>query len=218
MLTIEPHTFQDYAVLPNMDGTDVGILTERDHACLAELGDCLIRANAHTRFGATLLHSHFPIHDGETLVEEVASDLTSITLQPRRYAACGLAATNVCFQLGEISSEHVRLVGLEFTQSLCSVSPISDLDSDNLSRFAQVLKRHGMLRRFGVRLLHDPLQLNGRVLLETCDEAERVLSCTICSRDGVDFKHSVATVFRWEMTNDQNDKNWTINQGCMQFC
>jgi hypothetical protein len=163
MLTVQPHSSQDYADLPNIDASDVGILSQEDLACLNELGDYLLRSKANERFGATLLHSHFPVRDDETLIEEVTSGAECITLRPSRSAASNLSAMNLCFEHGGVSAKEIRLIGLEFTsaRSLCGVPPISDSDTDVLTGFGQILKRHGKSRRFGMRLLYDPLNLKG---------------------------------------------------------
>jgi hypothetical protein len=71
MLTIRHHGSHDYAMLPDIDTTDVGIITADDHACLDEVGSCLLGAKVQSRFGVTLLHTHFPIYDDEMLLEEV---------------------------------------------------------------------------------------------------------------------------------------------------
>jgi hypothetical protein len=71
MLALRHHNSRDYAMLPDIDDSDAGTLTLADQVCLEEIGDCLLRSNANSRFGVTLLHSHFLIDDDETFVEEV---------------------------------------------------------------------------------------------------------------------------------------------------
>jgi hypothetical protein len=170
---------------------------------------------ANERFGATLLHSHFPVRDDEILVEEAQVDSQLITLRPLSGAWPGLTATSVCFEgVGDAFS----LVGLEFTpeDSLMDVRPLGGQDRDVLADLREVLHRHGKIGRFGVRLLHDPLELGGRVLLETCDSASRVLACRTTTEDDPGFAGAVPTLFQWEAVWAHDDL--TTGQGCMQFC
>ena len=69
MLTIRDHGVEDYAALPDMDGTDVDVLGEDDRACLEELGQYLAATDASQRFGIWLLHKHFQPAAGEVFVE-----------------------------------------------------------------------------------------------------------------------------------------------------
>jgi hypothetical protein len=220
MIALRRHTATDYAGFPDIDATSVGILDERDTVCLGEVGECLLRFGANRRFGVGLLHSHFPIESGETLVEEAHTDAQMIILRPEHAAPPGLFATSVCFDDAGISHRDLRLVGLEFApkQALAGIYPINDLDDDVLVSVAGILHQHGKIARFGVRLLHDPLKLNGRVLLETCDSVERALTCKSTAEDDPAFAHSIATVFCWEGPRSQTGDGSTVNQGCMQFC
>jgi hypothetical protein len=220
MIALRRHDHKDYAELPNIDATNVGTLDEGDTACLGEVGECVLQSKANRRFGVGLLHSHFPIDSDETLVKEVHADAEVITLRPMRNAPSSLFATTACFDdAGFSRRDHLRLVGLEFApkQALAGIVPIGDLDRHVLAGLASILHRHGKIRRFGVRLLHDPLKLNGRVLLETCDSINRVLTCRSTAGDDPAFVQSIATVFCWEEAGAQKDGS-TVNQGCMQFC
>jgi len=215
MLAIRPHRSQDYAQLPNIDEYDGGVLTPEDEDCLSDLGHLVLSLNAYERFGVTLLHRHFSVRDNETLIEELSGP-NSLTLRPRDSGTSGLTPTNISF---ESHAEDLRLIGLEFTSAplLCGVPGFSGFDIGVLEYFRRILTRWGKLGRFGIRLLHDPLHLNGRVLLETCDEMHRILTCAITSADDTDFLRSIPTVFCWQPLDITNN-NWAINQGCMQFC
>jgi hypothetical protein len=220
MIALRHHSPQDYAQFPDIDATNVGTLTKGDRACLDELGNCLLQAKSHERFGASLLHSHFPIESDETFVEEVHADAELITLRPARDAPSSLFATSVCFDDVDSCSGEFRLVGLEFAteQALAGVFPMDDQDRVVLTSVGRILHRHGKTRRFGVRLFHDPLKLNGRVLLETCDSINRVLTCRGTAEDDPGFVQSIPTVFRWEQAWARRDDGLVISQECMQFC
>ena len=69
MLAVRDHGVDDYAKLPHMDTTDVGVLGEDDRACLEELGQYLAATDAWPRFGVWLLHKHFEPAPGEVFVE-----------------------------------------------------------------------------------------------------------------------------------------------------
>lgn len=213
MLAIRRHSSQDYAVLPDIDTTDVGIITADDQACLDEVGSCLLAAKAHSRFGLTLLHSHFPVHDDEMLLEEVNTDERAITVRPVRADHSSVFATNVCHDDAD------QLVGLEFAsyQTLAGVAPIGDSDSNVLTGIVDILRRRAKIKRFGIRLLHDPLGLDGNVLLETSDLARRILSSR--SETGSPaLLQSIPTVFRWEEVRAGSGDGLTVDQGCMQYC
>jgi hypothetical protein len=220
MLTMRHHNSHDYAILPNIDDTDAGTITADDQACLDEIGDCLLRAKVHSRFAVTLLHSHFPIDDDEILLEEAHSGEQMITLQPVRVRPSSVFATNVCFDDADTRSGEPRLVGLEFasSQTLAGVAPIQEFDRDVLTSVGAIVRHRERIRRFGIRLLHDPLNLNGGVLLETCDPIHRVLTCRRDTANDLASLQSIPTVFRWEEAPARNGYGLVIGQECIQFC
>jgi hypothetical protein len=219
MIVIRPHNPQDYALLPNIDRTNVSTLSADDQACIHEVGTCVLQAKAHERFGVVLLHSHFPIEIDEILFEDVDTRMDLISLRPVRNPPPNLFPTSVCFDdTTSLDEEVVSVVGLEFAprEALAGVAPIDDFDCNILSNVRRILYGRGKTRRFGIRLLHDPLKLNGRVLLETCDSVSRVLTCK--GRIANDVIESVATVFRWEQVWTRREDGLAISQECMQFC
>lgn len=215
MIQLRRHNSQDYVALPDIDLTSAGLLAVDDHVCLAEIGRCLVEERANKRFGVTLLHSHFPVRDDEILVEEAHTDPQIITLRPVSGACPGLVATSVCF---DDVGDPLGLIGLEFTSedALAGVSPLGGQDRDVLIHLREILQQHRKIGRFGVRLLHDPLALGARVLLETCDPASRVLTCRTTTEEDPSFAEAVPTLFQWEA--GWTDGNLTTVQGCMQFC
>jgi hypothetical protein len=218
MIALRCHTAPDYKRFPDIDTAGVGVLTVDDRACLDELGQYLVQNRAHTRFGSILLHSHFPVESGEILVEEVFADQEFITVRPARDATSGLFATSVCFDDAETPGRELHLVGLEFAsdQALAGVIPIDEQDRDVLTGAWRILHRSGKTRRFGIRLLHDPLNLNGRVLLETCDSLDRVLTCRSTTADDPGFIQGIATLFKWEEVQTKDGPS--IGQECLVMC
>jgi hypothetical protein len=85
-----------------------------------------------------------------------------------------------------------------------------------LAHLREILQRYKKIGRFGFRLLHDPLALSGRVLRETCDPANRVLTCQTTTEDDPDFAEAIPTLFQWETRSARG--NLTTAEGCMQFC
>lgn len=63
------------------DIDDVAPLNEQDAACLEELRAVLSRHGALERFGITLLHDHFPVYEGETLLETCDHANRTLTVQ-----------------------------------------------------------------------------------------------------------------------------------------
>jgi hypothetical protein len=220
MLTMRHHTSNDYALLPDIDDSDAGTITAADQACLDEIGNGLLRTRAHERFGVTLLHSHFPIENGETLVEEVHTDSDLLTLRPVRTNGSELVATNICFDDARSRFEDPRLIGLEYTCAhvLAGAVPINNSDRDTLSLVHDVLRSYGMTNRFGIRLLHDPLKLKGDILLETCDPIRRTLTCRRSREDDPALARSIPTVFTWEEISATDRDGLVIGQGCIQLC
>ncbi len=219
MLAIRKHDVKDYARLPNIDAPSVGKLDKVDLACLDEIGDHLVAARQHERFGMILLHSHFPIDDEETLTEEVSPSMNVLTLRPKRDPAPGLTATSVYFEDID-DGDAVQLIGIEYAQRqvLNGVEPFDQGDGKILAQVGTILNRHGKARRFGVRLLHDPLKLDGRVLLETSDVANRVLTCQAASANDIAFKEAIPTIFCWKPVGERVDNDLVVSQSCVQFC
>jgi hypothetical protein len=216
MIALRRHDPEDYAKLPDIDSANVGSLDDSDQACLDDIGQFLLRSKANLRFGVGLLHSHFTIESDETVVENICTDGETIILRPTKNAV-DVLPTALCFDESS-SDEFVRLVGLEFadTKALAGAIPIGDWDHEVLAKLGDILRRHEKIERFGIRLLHDPIGLSGRVLLETCDATNRVLSCRAIAEDAADFNRSIPTVFSWQETGTEEGP--TINQGCMQYC
>jgi hypothetical protein len=215
MFQLRRHNSRDYAALPDIDLTSAGYLAGDDHACLAEVGRCLVEEHANERFGATLMHSHFPVRDDEILFEEAHTDSQLITLRPVSEERPCLVATSVCF---DGAGDPMGLIGLEFTseETFAAVRPLGGQDREVLTRLYEILHRHKKTGRFGVRLLHDTLGLGGRVLLETCEPASRVLTCRATTEDDPGFAEAIPTLFQWEAGWAHG--NSTTGQGCMQFC
>lgn len=219
MITLRQHEPRDYAVLPDMDLTEVGALSDADRLCLDEFGACLVRAGAHERFGATLLHSHFTPDTGEIFIEEADLAAKLLRLRPTREASVDLAAVNVCFEESPMDEDEIRLVGLEFASPaiLGGVAPINAADGEVLAGLRNILVRHRKAGRFGLRLFHDPLQAGDAILVETYNPAKRLLTCTLAPPDDAAVARAVATVFRWtRAVRDDNDL--AISQYCEQIC
>jgi hypothetical protein len=215
MIQLRRHNSLDYATLPDIDLTSAGHLTGDDYVCLDEVGCCLVKERANERFGITLLHSHFLVRDDEILVEKAHDNEQLITLRPVSEACPNLVPTSVCF---EGTGDAIGLIGLEFTfeHALAGIRPLGGQDRDVLTDLREILMRHKKVGRFGLRLLHDPLGLRERVLLETCDPASRVLTCRTTTDDDPDFAEAIPTLFQWDA--GWSHGNVTASQGCMQFC
>jgi hypothetical protein len=69
-----------------LDIDDVKPLSDDDKQCFAELREVLERHGALQRFGVTLLHNHFPVYEGELLVEECDEEKRTLTLKPMKRA------------------------------------------------------------------------------------------------------------------------------------
>jgi hypothetical protein len=202
VIHIRPHTKTDYAVLPDIDSPGMGALDDGDSACLDEIGELLIAKGANNRFGITLLHSHFPISDNETLVEQACAGERSYTLRPVEDRAGG-ADNHVAINL-QFDADHddcnLPMIGLEFVRSeaLAGLAPVSASDAPVLRDVREVLERRDRLRRFGVRLLHDAVGLKkSEILLENCDLSTRTLHCAVAGREDQRISIGVETTWLW---------------------
>lgn len=99
-------------------------------------------------------------------MEEVHTGLELITLRPLPGGPSGLFATNVCFDDRLSGTSRLPLIGLEFAprEALADTVPLDEFDLSVLTSIAGIIRRFGKEKRFGVRLLHDPLKLKGEVL------------------------------------------------------
>lgn len=68
-----------YQGLPHID--DVAPVSEADRACLDDIRAVLVRHGRIERFGICLLHQHFPVGDGEILVETCNEEEQTLTLR-----------------------------------------------------------------------------------------------------------------------------------------
>ncbi len=200
MLTLRDHRAADYAALRDMDTTDVAVLDETDRACLEELGRYLASTDAWRRFAIWLLHKHFEPSPGEVFAERVttAPRGTQTTLV-QRSCAPDLSATSLRFD-PDVSS-GVGVIGMEFADpaDFGLTSSVSHDDEGVFTGIAELLRAHGKIERFGVRLIRDPLGLSeDEVLVENCDIVRRTLHCSVGERAGVSADNNVETTWRWK--------------------
>lgn len=92
--------YQDLADIDAVDALNAG-----DTACMQEIRDVLAKHGKLDRFGVTLLHSHFPIQEGEVLVEtcdDAARTLTMSVKPQEVLASPDLKATAWRLSDGEV--------------------------------------------------------------------------------------------------------------------
>ena len=206
MLTMRDHGIEDYAALPDMDATDVGVLGDDDRACLDELGHYLADADAWQRFSVWLLHKHFEPGSGEVFVERaIAAPRRTETTLIERSLLPGLTPSSIRFE--ESAGGDVGVVGMEFAapEEFGDTAPLSDEDEAVLAGIVERLRAHGKTDRFGVRLIRNPLGLSEHELLsETCDSARRTLRCDVAQRDALLADRTVVqTAWRWKVVDDE---------------
>jgi hypothetical protein len=107
MITIRPHNPHDYAVLPDIDDRQVQSLTRADSDCLDKLGNFLVMAHANDRFGASLLHRHFPVLTNELFIEELNYEDQTVTLAPKGKVTEPVCPINFCFSADRSFQESV---------------------------------------------------------------------------------------------------------------
>jgi len=215
MLKLRDHNVADYEDLRDMDGTDVGVLTDDDRACLAELGEYLATTDAWARFGVWLLHKHFEPATGEVFVERTVDSPRGTQTAPVRresFEDSGLHATAFRF-------DGADTVGMEFAEPahFGDTAPLSAEDEAVLAGIAERLGNHDKLDRFGVRLIRNPLGLNeGEVLHETSDSRDRTLNCIVSARNELVDAHIVETTWRWRVI--EGESRPIVMQECTATC
>ncbi len=220
MLAMRDHDVEDYTDLHDMDGTEVGVLTDDDRACLTELGQYLATTDAWKRFGIWLLHKHFEPSDGEVFVEQLADSPRGTRTAPIERGAftqSGLNATAIRFD-GSIEA-GVGAIGMEFAAptDFGDTAPFGEEDEAVLAGIAERLDASGKLDRFGVRLIRNPLGLTeGQVLHETSDSRDRTLNCTVADREALVDGHIVETTWRWRVIDGQSQP--IVMQDCTATC
>src|ERR1700710_2152358 len=181
MLMVRDHSVEDYAALLDMDATDVGVLSEDDRACLAELGERLIATDAWQRFGIWLLHKHFEPANGEVFVERALPARRKTETSPvhrSAFAEQGLTTTAMRFDAAADAEGGVIGMELGDPTDFGYATPLNAEDESALAEIIEVLEAHGKIDRFGVKLIRNPLGLSdSELLLETCDRSVRTLHC-----------------------------------------
>lgn len=66
--------------LPDID--DVRPMGPMDRQCLEDIRNVLLKYNMIDRFGVTLLHAHFPVYEGEVLVETCDHNSRALEMHP----------------------------------------------------------------------------------------------------------------------------------------
>jgi hypothetical protein len=220
MLNLRPHIARDYSVLPDMDKTAVGTITEKDQQCLDELGGYLVRDQAWRRFGATLLHSHFPVKDSEIFVESVDARRRKVAMRPverKQIDERQLLALAVRFDPESRANNDVDLIGLEYgIRPNYDGAPYSDADESTLRDVRVILSNHGAIDRFGIRLLDDQFLLDAdEAFLESCDFEGRTLYTDVVAKDELRFKKAIETIWTWEPSTATAA---SPIQGCTRNC
>src|ERR1700739_931767 len=143
MLRIRNHGVDDYAVLPDLRSTDVGVLREDDRACLDEIGQFLVMHDACQRFAIWVLHTHFDPAPGEVFVERVIMSRRRIDTAPRAPGTRGLTMTAMRFD--DSGGSGMNVIGMEFADPADAGSPMPVVDDDEaaLVGIAERLRAHG---------------------------------------------------------------------------
>jgi hypothetical protein len=219
MLQIRDHGVADYAALLDMDATDVGVLSDDDRACLAEIGEYLAATEAWQRFAVWLLHKHFQPFEGEVFVERaLRQEVRTETTLVDRSGAQALRPMGIRFAAE--AGADLDVIGMEFAESgdFGSTAPLDDDDEAVLAGIAERLRDYGKIDRFGVKLVRNPFRLSeGQLLLETCDSATRTLRCDVKSYDAMPGDvRIVETAWQWKVV--AGGARPVLMQNCVAGC
>lgn len=221
MLTMRDHDVEDYLALRDMDATDVGVLSDDDRACLAELGQYLVDVGADQRFAVWLLHKHFEPACGEVFLERaVTAPRRTETTLVERSAFPGHALNTSALRFDGSVRSGVGVIGMEFAEpsDFGCTSPLSDEDEVVLAGLADRLRARDKTERFGVKLIRNPLDLvEQEILLETCDSAVRALYCDASDRSTIPADATIVeTTWRYRLVEGQTEP--VVMQDCTAGC
>jgi hypothetical protein len=224
MLTMRDHDVHDYVTLRDMDATDVGVLSEDDRACLADLGRYLVDAGADQRFAVWLLHKHFEPEVGEVFVERALTEprrrIETTPVERSVHPGLSLTATALRFDTATVSG--VGMIGMEFAEpdDFGSTRPLRSTGTDEavLAGLAERLRARGKIERFGVKLIRNPLDLRDReLLLETSDGDARALYCDVTDRAKLPDDVTIIET-TWRYTLVQGATEAIVMQDCTAGC
>ncbi len=221
MLKMRDHDVEDYATLPDMDETDVGVLTDEDRTCLAEIGRYLVAVGVGQRFALWLLHKHFEPSRGEVFLERAITESRRIKTTPvarADYQGKALDATAVRFD--DSAPSDVGVIVMEFAESdhFGSTQPLSADDEPVLAGVAERLADYGKTARFGLKLIRDPLDmLEHELLFETCDRGLRALYCEVNDRDAI-AAGSTGTETSWRYQLVRGHGEAVVGSLCRSIC
>lgn len=92
------------------------------------------------------------------------------------------------------------------------VTPLNSSDAECLAEIREILKKHNVLNRFGIALLHSHFHVApDEVLLETSDEEARTLILSVVKEKDADHNR-VGTIFQL-LDGDVHAMTW-----CRSYC
>lgn len=110
-----------------------------------------------------------------------------------------MAALNIRFEPVQ-ASHALSLIGLEYflKQSAPKTDAINSADANVLGSVGAILDKHGKTARFGVRVIHFPVELaENEVYSETCDIDRRVLISSVVNQHDPLLARSIETFWVW---------------------
>ena len=100
----EQETIRDYV----KDIEEIEPIDQGDYECLAEIREVLKKYEKEERFGIALLHSQFPVDDGEMLVEYTDKEARVLTIKPVKREDVGKTIETIWMLL---DGEHKAMLG-----------------------------------------------------------------------------------------------------------
>ncbi len=222
-LHIRRHLSSDYQELPDIDASQTGTLTGEDRQCLAAIGTYFGKSQAASRFGISLLHQHFPIHDTEILLQTISCSTRSITVAPHPISTENTVPVNMRFAPSS-STDDINLIGLEYVSALAlgGCHPVAITDVLHLAAIRRILQDHNRIDRFGVRLRTNHFTVSSdEILLETCNKADRTLFCNVTPRDAKRPFRTIETLWYWLTISESSPHGFqqcTSYGECVQSC
>ena len=95
---------------------------------------------------------------------------------------------------------HITVAPLQWSnvEDIDDVEPLNERDADCLAEIREVLRKHNMMDRFGVALLHSHFEVaNDEILLETTSKEERTLITKPVKAEDYD-EGKVGTIWKLE--------------------
>ncbi len=224
-LSLRPHSSVDYAGLLHIDNYKV--LSEREEACLKAVGKVLCDRGVNKRLGVARLHHHFPVYDGERMVERLFPEKGEqvVSPEPNDDKPCdGESNQNdllpTVFMFEAIGVGEQGLVALEYAAA-STVSELTAEEKNVLVEVGEVIKKMGCEKRLGICVRHGDLQGDKLMtLLEVTDDEARRSICRLAPLTAITPETTTETRWFFDVPEGYGSMGCSVQPTrlCSRYC